>query len=80
MSVHHVHAWFTRRPEENIRFPVTRVTDGYELPFEIFGGERRNRLRAVGEIFRNEGRKGKHPTEGQPESVLDSKTNGLHRR
>ena len=47
---------------------------------KIFGGERWNRLRTVGEIFQNVGRKGKRPTEGQPQSVLGSKKNGLHRR
>ena len=48
---------------------------------EIFGGKRRNRLRAVGKIFQKCRQKGKaEPTEGQPESVLGSKTNALYRR
>lgn len=47
---------------------------------KILGGERWNRLRAAGEIFQNVGGKGKQPTEGQPESILSSKTNGLRRK
>jgi hypothetical protein len=45
-----------------------------------FLGERDGtRLRAVGKIFQNVGRKVKRSTEGQSESVLGSKANGLHR-
>lgn len=47
---------------------------------KILGGERWNRLRAAGEIFQNVGGKGKQPTEGQPESILSSKTSGLRRK
>jgi hypothetical protein len=39
-----------------------------------------NRLRAVGEVFQNVGRKEKRSTEEQPERVLGSKTNALHRK
>ena len=47
---------------------------------KILGRESWSRLRTVGEIFQNVGRKEKQPTEGQPKGVLGSKTNGLHRR
>lgn len=33
-----------------------------------------------GEIFQNVGGNGNRSTEGQPESVLGNRTNGLHRR
>lgn len=32
MSVHHVHTWCLWRSEENVRFPITEVTDGFEPP------------------------------------------------
>jgi hypothetical protein len=47
---------------------------------EILAGERRSRLRAAKEIFQNVGGKGKRPTEGQPESVMGSKTNRFYKR
>lgn len=30
MYVHHIHAWYLLRSEEDIRYPETVVTDGYE--------------------------------------------------
>lgn len=30
MSVHQVHTWYLWRSEENVRFPVTGVTEGFE--------------------------------------------------
>jgi hypothetical protein len=42
------------------------------------GGD--GRVRATGEIFQNIDRKGEQPMEEQPDSILGSKTNGLHRR
>ena len=59
------------------RLPQAR---GEEEEIRIHGEEIWNRLRAVGEVFQNVGRKEKQLTEGQPKSVLGSKTNGLHRR
>lgn len=51
--------------------------EGRKGRIKILGGERWNRLRAAGEIFQNVGRKGKRPTEEQPENVLSSKTMGF---
>jgi len=46
---------------------------------EILGGEK-EQTQSCREIFHNIGRKEKQPTEGQPKSVLGSKTSGLRRR
>lgn len=32
MFVHHVCAWCSWKPEENVRYPATGKIDGYELP------------------------------------------------
>lgn len=32
MSVHHVHAWFTKRPEKDVRSLGVVVTGGFESP------------------------------------------------
>jgi hypothetical protein len=63
---------WVERKRRDFRLPPARREK------ELLGGERWNRFRATGEIFQNVG--GKWPTKWQPESVLSSKTNGLHRR
>lgn len=37
ISVHYMHVWCPRTPEENVGFSTTRVTDGYELPSGCWG-------------------------------------------
>lgn len=32
MFMHHICAWCMLRPEEGIRYPRVRVTEGWELP------------------------------------------------
>lgn len=37
ISVHYMHVWCPRTPEESVGFSTTRVTDGYELPGGCWG-------------------------------------------
>lgn len=49
ISVHHMHAWCPWRPEQAVRFPWTRVTDGWMLLW-VLGIEPRSCRRAAGHL------------------------------
>jgi hypothetical protein len=63
------------------RFPQARREERTGRGNSRYLGEREETdSKMLVEVFQNVRRKGKQPTEGQPESVLGIKTNELHRR